>query len=107
MMIFKKSIPRRTFLQGVGTTLALPLLDAMTPAFAAPATKPSRLSVVYVPNGIIMKNWTPAAEGKGFEITPTLEPVRALRDKIVLVSGLANQAAIPPAGTGLRVSDFA
>jgi hypothetical protein len=101
MMIFKKAIPRRTFLRGIGTTLALPLLDSMTPAFAGPqgaATRPSRLSVVYVPNGIIMKHWTPAEEGAQFGITPTLEPVASFRDQILLVSGLANHAAVPPQG---------
>jgi len=101
MMIFKKAIARRTFLRGVGTTLALPLLDSMTPAFAGPqasATKPSRLSVVYVPNGIIMKNWTPATEGANFQIPPTLEPVAAFQDQMLLVTGLANHAAVPPKG---------
>jgi hypothetical protein len=101
MMIFQKAIPRRTFLRGVGATLALPLLDSMTPAFAGPqaaATRPSRLSVVYVPNGIIMKDWTPAEEGAKFGITPTLEPVAPFRDQLLLVSGLANHAAVPPKG---------
>ena len=101
MMIFKKAIPRRTFLRGVSATLALPLLDSMAPAFAGPqarATRPSRLSVVYVPNGIIMKHWTPTAEGANFEITPTLQPVAPFRDQILLVSGLGNQAAVPPKG---------
>jgi hypothetical protein len=101
MMIFKKAIPRRAFLRGIGTTLALPLLDSMAPAFAGPqatATKPSRLSIVYVPNGLIMKHWTPAAEGANFQITPTLEPVAPFRDQILLVTGLANQAAVPAKG---------
>ena len=79
MMVFKKSIPRRTFLRGAGAALALPLLDAMFPAFAsARQTAPlraTRLSFLAVPNGIIMDRWTPAAIGKGYPITPVLEPL--------------------------------
>ena len=86
-MIFKKAIPRRTFLRGVGTTLALPLLDAMVPAFAGPtdtAAKPVvRMGFVYVPNGIIMDKWTPATEGAGFEMTPILEPLAPFRDRLL------------------------
>ncbi len=92
MMIFKKAIPRRTFLRGVGATLALPLLDGMIPAFAsAPDTgqSPTRLSFFYVPNGIRMENWTPTKVGAGFELTPTLEPLAAFRDRFLVLSGLA------------------
>ena len=59
VMIFKKAIPRRTFIRGVGVTLALPLLDGMIPAFAAPEKPVKRFSIVYVPNGRIMERWTP------------------------------------------------
>jgi hypothetical protein len=76
MMIFKKAIPRRTFLRGMGATLALPLLDGMVPAFASEldtAAKPAtRFSVVYVPNGMVMDRWTPKTDGAAFEITPIL-----------------------------------
>ena len=68
MMVFKKSIPRRTFLRGAGAALALPLLDCMFPAFASAAQtasrKATRLSFFQVPNGIIMDKWTPATVGK-------------------------------------------
>ena len=94
MMITKKSLPRRTFLRGLGTTLALPLLDAMVPAFAATrnsAAKPAcRMGFVYVPNGIIMKHWTPATEGAGFELTPILKPLAALQERVLVLSGLAH-----------------
>ena len=65
MVIFEKSIPRRTFLRGVGTTLALPVLDAMTPAFAAVTTRPIRMAFMQVPNGIFNLNheWTPRNVG--------------------------------------------
>ena len=97
MMIFKKAIPRRTFLQGAGTTLALPLLDAMIPAFARgadtgvqPAT---RLSTVFVPNGRIMNKWTPSGEGANFQLGPTLEPLTPFQDKLLVLSGLNIKAA--------------
>jgi uncharacterized protein DUF1552 len=97
MMVFRKSIPRRTFLRGAGTALALPLLDAMFPAFAtARQTAPlraTRLSFLAVPNGIIMDRWTPSASGKGYPITPVLEPLAAFKDRTVILSGLANNEA--------------
>jgi len=92
MMISKTAIPRRTLLRGLGATLALPLLDAMVPAMSAlanTAAKPfNRFGVVYVPNGMIMANWTPAAEGAAFDFTPTLSPIAGFRDQLLVVSGL-------------------
>jgi hypothetical protein len=97
MMIFKKAIPRRTFLRGAGTALALPLLDSMVPAFAAAtdttAMTPLRLSNVYVANGRIMNRWVPKTEGAGYEMTPTLEPLAGFRDQFVVLSGLNIKAA--------------
>jgi Protein of unknown function (DUF1552) len=92
MMISKAAIPRRTMLRGLGATLALPLLDAMVPALSAlasTAAKPiKRFGVVYVPNGMIMANWTPAAEGAAFDFTPTLSPIAGFRDRLIVMSGL-------------------
>jgi hypothetical protein len=96
MMIFKKAIPRRTFLRGVGTTLALPFLDSMVPAFAASGAdaKPAtRLSFIYGPNGRIMNQWTPQTEGLAYEMTPTLEPLSQFRDRMLVLSGLNIKAA--------------
>ena len=97
MMVFKKAIPRRTFLRGAGTALALPLLDAMLPAFAsaadARAMTAKRLAFFAVPNGIIMDQWTPAATGKGLPLTPVLEQLSAFRDRLVVIGGLANNEA--------------
>jgi len=87
-MIFKKSIPRRTFIKGAGVTLALPLLDGMIPAFAAPSKPPKRFSIVYVPNGRIMDKWTPAKEGTDFELPLLLEPFAPFRDRLLVVTGL-------------------
>lgn len=93
MIVTKKALPRRTFLRGLGTTLALPLLDAMVPAMAATrltAAKPAvRLGFVYVPNGIIQKNWLPAAEGTGFEFPSTMKALEPFRDRLNVISGLA------------------
>jgi hypothetical protein len=103
MIVTRKAIPRRTVLRGLGATLALPLLDSMVPAFTslrAAASPVRRLGVVYVPNGVVMKNWTPAAEG-AFEMTPTLEPLAPFKDRLLVLSGLNSK---PPAGlTGANI----
>jgi hypothetical protein len=81
MMIFKKAVHRREFLRGAGVALALPLLDGMIPAFASAldaSKRPTRFSLVYAPNGMIMDRWTPKTEGAGFELTPTLEPLKEI-----------------------------
>src|SRR6476659_9839756 len=93
--IFKIAVPRRTFLRGVGATLALPVLDAMTPAFAAPTTRPKRMAFMQTPNGIFNLNgeWTPKTVGPNFELTKTLEPLAAFKDRMVVISGLDNQQA--------------
>src|SRR5205814_45185 len=91
MIITKKSLPRRTFLRGMGTTLALPFLDSMVPALAsaAAAKSPVRLGFVYHPVGMIMDKWTPAADGAGFEFTPTMKALEPFRSRTVVLSGLA------------------
>ena len=103
MMIFKKAIPRRVFLRGMGATLALPLLDGMVPACASSADTaakaPVRLGVVYVPDGMWpMEQWTPKTEGAGFALTPTLEPLAPFRDRILVLTGLAQKEALTKPG---------
>jgi hypothetical protein len=104
MMIFKKALPRRTFLRGLGATLALPLLDGMVPAFAstmdAAARPAARLGFVYIPMGIIMNQWTPKTEGAAFEMTPILEPLVPFRERILVLSGLAANAGLALEGEG-------
>jgi uncharacterized protein DUF1552 len=104
MIVTKQHLPRRTFLRGIGATLALPLLDGMIPAFATRAQAAvrgtRRFAVAYVPNGIQMERWTPAATGAGFDLTPTLEPLAPFRDRLMVVSGLANKPAFPETGEG-------
>ena len=91
-IITKSSLPRRTVLRGLGAVLGLPLLDAMVPAFSAlakTAAKPvHRFQVFYLPNGMAMDYWTPAAEGRNFELTPVLEPLAPFRDQMLVLSGL-------------------
>jgi hypothetical protein len=94
-MIFRKAIPRRTFLRGIGATVALPVLDAMVPAFTrASAAEPvRRLCIVYVPNGRIMDQWTPATVGDTFTPSRLLAPLAPFRDRFVVLSGLSQEPA--------------
>ncbi|MDQ3650743.1 MAG: DUF1552 domain-containing protein [Acidobacteriota bacterium] len=93
MMITRKHLSRRTFLRGLGTTaIALPMLDAMMPAFASTASAsvkaPTRLAFVYVPNGIVMDEWTPKGVGQAFEFTRILKPLESFREDMFVLSGL-------------------
>src|SRR5262249_46207644 len=89
MIVTRKSLPRRAFLRGMGVTIALPLLDAMTPALSAGAKPAVRLGFAYVPNGIIMNTWTSKGEGAGFEFVPTMRPLEPFRERRLVFSGLA------------------
>ena len=105
MMIFRKAIPRRTFLRGVGTSLALPLLDGMIPAFAAVPKAAKRMSFVYVPNGRIMNTWTPAAEGTAFELPQVLQPLAPYRDRFTVLTGLSQLSALSAPGEEVGVHE--
>lgn len=84
-------LSRRTVLKGLGTVLALPALEAMLPRTALGATPaaPKRLAFLYVPNGIHMQEWTPAATGKLGALPPILKPLEAFKDRLSVLSGLA------------------
>jgi len=92
MIISRKRLPRRTFLRGMGTVIAIPMLDAMVPAIARgrdlSSGTPVRLAFAYVPNGIVMKDWTPKTVGKDYEFTRILKPLEAFRDDILVLSNL-------------------
>ena len=92
VFVTKRSLSRRTFLRGAGATLALPLLDAMTPALTAAARTAAaprrRLGFVYVPNGVIVEQFVPEKEGDDFEITTILKPLEAFKDQLVVISNL-------------------
>jgi hypothetical protein len=92
-MILQKALSRRAFLRGAGATIALPMLDAMTPAFAAAATKapaPVRMGFVYVPNGIDMRYWNPESEGPLGKLPRILEPLEPFKEDILLLGNLTH-----------------
>jgi hypothetical protein len=93
MMITGRHLSRRAILRGLGAGIALPFLDAMSPAFAATGgAKPLRLAFVYVPNGIVMNGWTPSAEGPWRELPRILSPLAPYRDDLLVLSGLTQNA---------------
>jgi hypothetical protein len=100
MFVTKKHLPRRTFLKGLGVTMALPLLDAMIPAGTALAQTAAaarmRAGFIYFPHGAVMSQWTPEKTGTDFEFTPILKPLEAFRKQMTIISGLENKAAIAP-----------
>ena len=107
MIVTKRVIPRRTVLRGMGTALALPLLNGMVPpltALARTAARPAkRLGVVYVPNGIITRNgnWTPATDAPGFELPRLLKPLEPVREHLTVLTNLDNRAAFARPGEAL------
>jgi uncharacterized protein DUF1552 len=103
MFLTKTHIPRRTFLRGAGTMLALPLLDAMIPARAlagqtAGAQTKTRFTGIFVPHGMAPGYWVPAKEGTGFEFPMIMTPLEPYRDRTVILSGLWSKSAEPPPG---------
>ena len=100
MFITRQAIPRRTVLRGMGAVVALPLLESMVPALGAAPEPLKRFSVVFAPNGMNMLKWTPASDGLGYELSPTLEPLKPLRDRLLVISGLNNSVGDPLPGEG-------
>jgi hypothetical protein len=107
MIVTRRHLPRRTFLKGMGAVIAMPALDAMVPAFGARSAfaapgyaatggfggtgRPVRLAFTYVPNGVTMADWTPKADGLGFEFPRILKPLEPFRDETLVLSGLAHR----------------
>jgi hypothetical protein len=91
-MIFKKTLPRRTFLRGMGAAISLPMVSAMIPALAAPSESkiPLRTGYIYSPNGIIRETWRPATRGANFEMTDVMKNWENVRDKILVLSNMNN-----------------
>jgi hypothetical protein len=93
----KKHLSRRTFLNGMGVTMALPFLESMVPAGTplaqTAAAGRTRLGCIYIPHGATMDKWTPAAEGKGFELTEILQPLAPFRERVNIVSDLSHPQA--------------
>ncbi len=93
----KQHLSRRTFLNGMGVTMALPLLESMLPAATALAQTTAkgrtRLACIYVPHGATMDKWTPATEGAGFELSEILQPLKPFRERINVISDLSHPQA--------------
>ena len=90
MIITKRALPRRTFLRGIGATVALPFLDAMVPALSAEAKPVPRFATVYIGNGANMSQWTPSTEGINFEMSPSLNGIEGFRERLAVFTGLDN-----------------
>ena len=99
MIITRKALPRRTFLRGMGATVALPLLDAMVPSMTALARSAAdpvrRLGFVYMPMGCDLPRWTPPGEGPLLELSPTLASLRPVADHLTVISNLELKNAYP------------
>jgi hypothetical protein len=95
MFSCQRPITRRTLLRGAGAALGLPWLEAMesTARAAPPSSAPVRMAVLYMPNGVHPRMWTPQGEGRSFTLSPTLEPLQDLKDDSVILSNLWNEAA--------------
>ncbi|MEK7685961.1 MAG: DUF1552 domain-containing protein [Verrucomicrobiota bacterium] len=98
----KWQMPRRTFLKGLGTAMALPMLEAMRPAVSAaaavagpPGGAPKRMAFVYIPNGANMTDWTPKSVGADFELPAILDPLNPVKEDLLVLSGLAHDKARP------------
>ncbi len=92
--VTRRQLSRRTLLRGCGTAISLPWLDAMLPAFAGNDTSvpPARLAVVYVPNGVVMEEWSPDGVGTEFSCGRILQPLEGFRNDLTIISGLVNNA---------------
>ena len=97
MIVTKKAISRRTVLRGIGAAVSLPLLDAMIPALTAAQNTPAKArapsGVVYHPNGVVYENWLPKGAGADFEFSRVLAPLEPFRDRVVVITGLADRQA--------------
>jgi hypothetical protein len=96
-----RSLSRRTLLRGAGAAVALPFLEAMLPrtrkAKAADvAAAPQRFVAFYVANGMRMSAWTPTTEGAAYALPPILQPLQAVRDDVLVLTGLSNLNAVAP-----------
>lgn len=112
MNLLRRPLARRTMLRGLGTTIALPFMEAMMPSARAAdiASRPKRLQVFYSPNGMMMDGFRPTTTGSGFALPSTLEPLAPHRDMVTVVTGLGHPSAAAmgdrPAGHGRSCPAF-
>ena len=91
MILKRKTLSRRTFIRGAGATMAVPFLEIMRPHGAvarAASAPPVRAAFFYIPNGVVQSAWHPEETGEGFKLSPTLEPLAPVREKIALFTKL-------------------
>jgi len=93
MFVRKLSLDRRTFLRGTGVTLALPMLDAMLPAFAATTKAIPRMSFLYTPNGVNPATWPPVGTGTEFKFSPALAALEPYRDRVTVLTNMSHHSA--------------
>jgi len=99
--VTRKALQRRTFLRGIGASLALPLLDSMVPALSAAPKPVPRLGFIYIANGVIQNQWIPTTTGRNFDLPPILKGLEPVRSHINVLSGLSHlQADTFGDGTG-------
>ena len=110
MIVTKKALPRRTFLRGMGVTLALPLLDAMVPALSAmtpaAANPVRRLGFVYIPMGMNPVPWIPQGEGRITELSPSLASLMPFLDRVTVISNTELKMAASPGNHATANSAF-
>src|SRR5712692_1371750 len=110
MVVTKKALRRRTFLRGMGATVALPLLDAMVPALTAQAATAAnpvrRLGFVYVPMGANQAQWTPPGAGRITELSPILRPLAPFVDQLTVITNLENKNGYSPGNHATANSSF-
>lgn len=99
--VTRRALSRRTVLRGAGVTLALPWLEAMSPAFAAASAggPPKRFAWVYIPNGVVQEAWHPGTAGRDWELTPSLQPLLRFRESLNVFTGLDREFR---GGTGVH-----
>ena len=96
-------VNRRTFLKGIGATLALPYMESL----AAPAAaRPVRMAVLYMANGVNQDAWKTKGEGSGFELSPTLSPLANVKDQLLVLNELWNQASNTGDGHYVKTGGF-
>jgi hypothetical protein len=109
MKLRRYPLSRRTLLRGAGAAIGLPWLEAMMPRLQAArvdGSNPKRMAVLYMPNGVHPDMWTPAKTGRDFELSPSLEPLRDLKDEIVVLTNLWNQGSRGGEGHYVKISGF-
>ena len=102
----KFPISRRTLLRGAGAAIGLPWLEAMAPAATVKQVNPVRMAAMYVPNGMLPAGWDVQGEGKNFELSPTLTPLQDLKDQLLVLTNLWNQASVGGDGHYVKISGW-